>query len=325
MSRAAAYFLCSQRGCYARGRMRQLCLLLSCLVLGPWACAPKRQVVHSIPTEPLPAEAAALRRPEDSPYAARVRLDLTQRSAALRECLAQAPGHEALAGSVYTRALYVSPGIAYFPQRSSEPSLNALEQCVLELLHTWSLPVPVQDYEGVWVLLRLERGTQPASASHRASPLFELGELRASLELTRRSPYERGSPYGMDVYAEAGGRPGPIPEEDENYETKPRAEAQPGTAMDDPDGMVRPKLLEGHPIRYTQLALAYRVEGIMKVRCLISREGRLEACRILRPLPFMEMEVLQALVQNRYTPVTFRGEPVPVNYTFTIQLALPRR
>lgn len=291
----------------------QALALCAALLLGLCACAPKRTLTRPIPTEPLSAEAAALRRPEDSAYAARVRLELTLRGSALRDCLAQVPGRESLEGTAFTRALYVSPGVAYFPQRSGEGPLHALEQCAAGLLRTWKLPLPDQTYESVWVLFHLERGEGPAAATARRSPLFELDGLRVSLELTRESPYERQSPYGMDIYANTPGNSESLAEENQRIPWN-----GPG------GGMTRPVLLEGHPIQYTQQAIDHGVGGLMQVKCIITREGILEACRVLSPVPFMESAVLQALLRNRYTPVTFRGVPVAVDYTFTFKLALPK-
>jgi hypothetical protein len=293
--------------------MRPSLAFSAALLLGLFACAPKRQLARPIPTEPLSAEAASLRRPEDSAYAARVRQELTQRGPELRACFAQVPGREALDAGAFTRALYVSPGVAYFPQRSAAGPLHGLEQCAAQLLRKWKLPLPVVAYESVWALFHLERGAGPATATERRSPLFELEGLLVSLELTGQSPYERGSPYGMDVFANTPGNSESLAEENQRIPWD-----KPG------GGMTRPVLLEGHPIQYTQQAIDHAVGGIMRVKCIITREGNLEACRVLRAVPFMESAVLQSLLRNRYTPVTYRGVPVAVDYTFTFNFARPK-
>jgi protein TonB len=88
-------------------------------------------------------------------------------------------------------------------------------------------------------------------------------------------------------------------------------------------GMTRPRKLSGPPPQYTREALAARVEGVMIVKCIITAEGRIEQCRILKPLPYMEQAVLDALYAQRYQPVTSEGRPIPVDYTFNIRLTLP--
>jgi len=89
-------------------------------------------------------------------------------------------------------------------------------------------------------------------------------------------------------------------------------------------GMTLPKKLSGPPPRYTREALAARVEGVMIVRCVITTQGRIERCRVIRSLPHMEQAVLEALYAQRYQPVTSQGRPIPVDYTFNIRLTLPR-
>ncbi|KFA88257.1 energy transducer TonB [Archangium violaceum] len=89
-------------------------------------------------------------------------------------------------------------------------------------------------------------------------------------------------------------------------------------------GMTRPRKLSGPKPRYTREALAARVEGLMIVRCVITVEGRIEQCRVIRSLPYMEEAVLDALYAQRYQPVTSQGRPIPVEYTFNIRLSLPR-
>ncbi len=89
-------------------------------------------------------------------------------------------------------------------------------------------------------------------------------------------------------------------------------------------GMEPPKLISGAPIQYTREALEARVAGLMIVKCVITTEGAIERCRIIKPLPHMEQAVLDSLYAQRYKPVTFQGRPVQVDYTFNIRLSLPR-
>jgi Gram-negative bacterial TonB protein C-terminal len=83
------------------------------------------------------------------------------------------------------------------------------------------------------------------------------------------------------------------------------------------EGMTRPSLLPGSP------ALAYSAEwlekgkaGAMIVRCTITRQGNTVDCQIFKPVEYMNEETLRWLSQQRWTPVTFRGEPVEVSYVF---------
>ncbi|MFP2925722.1 energy transducer TonB [Pyxidicoccus sp. 3LG] len=89
-------------------------------------------------------------------------------------------------------------------------------------------------------------------------------------------------------------------------------------------GMTRPEKISGPQPEYTREALEARVAGTMIVKCVVTVEGRVERCRIIKPLPHMDRAVLDALTSSRYKPVTFQGRPVQVDYTFTLNFKLPR-
>ena len=87
-------------------------------------------------------------------------------------------------------------------------------------------------------------------------------------------------------------------------------------------GMERPHKTSGPEPAYTREAREARVEGKMLVQCVITVDGRLEACQVLKSLPFMDQAVLAALAQQRWTPVTFQGQPVSVVYTIPFKFVL---
>jgi protein TonB len=86
--------------------------------------------------------------------------------------------------------------------------------------------------------------------------------------------------------------------------------------------MSMPRLLSGNTIEYTQEARQARVRGTLIAKCIITREGDVENCRLIKGVPYMDQEVLSALESRRYRPVTFQGEPVSVSYTFTVRLEM---
>ncbi|WNG49021.1 TonB family protein [Archangium minus] len=91
------------------------------------------------------------------------------------------------------------------------------------------------------------------------------------------------------------------------------------------DGMSRPVEVKGKDIVYTREALAARVEGTMIVKCVITKKGGVENCRVIKGLPHMNEAVVQALQARTYKPITLQGKPVTVDYTFSIRLVAPRR
>ncbi len=91
------------------------------------------------------------------------------------------------------------------------------------------------------------------------------------------------------------------------------------------EGMTRPVMIQpGRPITYTREAIAARVEGVSIVRCVITAEGTVERCKVIKPLPFMDEAVLEHLQSQRFQPVTYQGKPVSVGYNFSVRLTLPK-
>jgi TonB family protein len=87
--------------------------------------------------------------------------------------------------------------------------------------------------------------------------------------------------------------------------------------------MNRPSLVAGpSQPTYSNEARIAKVEGTVLARCTITTSGSVTNCRIIKGLPFMDAPVLDALRQQRYTPVTFNGAPVQVDYLFTFKFKL---
>jgi TonB family C-terminal domain len=73
---------------------------------------------------------------------------------------------------------------------------------------------------------------------------------------------------------------------------------------------------------YSREAREARVSGLMIVKCVITTEGRVQNCQIIKPIPHMEQPVLSWLQASRYSPVTFQGKPQQVSYVFNFKLSM---
>ena len=60
------------------------------------------------------------------------------------------------------------------------------------------------------------------------------------------------------------------------------------------------------------------------LRCVITAEGAVERCKVIKPLPFMDEAVLEHLQSQRFQPVTYQGKAVSVGYNFSVRLTLPK-
>jgi protein TonB len=89
------------------------------------------------------------------------------------------------------------------------------------------------------------------------------------------------------------------------------------------EGMQRPTLVEHRAPVYSREASAARDEGPVIAQCVITVEGSLRNCRIVKGVSHMDAAVLEALSHWRYTPVTFQGRAVSVEYTIMLRLVAP--
>jgi TonB family protein len=91
------------------------------------------------------------------------------------------------------------------------------------------------------------------------------------------------------------------------------------------DTMTVPAMISGPSPEYTAEAVDRGVEGNMQVRCVVTAEGQVRACKVIKGLPFMNVAVVDALEQRKYKPALAQGKAVDVYYTFNIRLKLPSR
>lgn len=98
---------------------------------------------------------------------------------------------------------------------------------------------------------------------------------------------------------------------------------RPASVVSFESSMTRPEKLAGPQPFYTKEALDQNIQGQVLARCILTREGTVRSCRILKPLPIMDEEVLLSLCSSRYSPALDGGQPVDVEYTFNVRLTPP--
>jgi TonB family protein len=91
------------------------------------------------------------------------------------------------------------------------------------------------------------------------------------------------------------------------------------------EGMTRPVQISGDAPVYSREAIASGAQGTMIIRCVITHEGKVERCRVLKTVAILEDAVVKALLSRRYEPARYQGKAVSVEYVFTLQLVPPRR
>ncbi len=87
-------------------------------------------------------------------------------------------------------------------------------------------------------------------------------------------------------------------------------------------GMTRPKMISGSmPVMSAEARRRY-AQGTVIVRCVITVEGALTDCQVLRSVPLLDQSILDALATQRFTPVTFEGRALAVSYIFPFKILL---
>jgi periplasmic protein TonB len=87
--------------------------------------------------------------------------------------------------------------------------------------------------------------------------------------------------------------------------------------------MKDPVYVFGPSPEYTPQALEHEVQGTLMVKCIVTVEGKVHDCRVVKSLPFMDRAVIDALQRRRYKPATMGNRPIDVDYIFKITLKLP--
>jgi protein TonB len=73
---------------------------------------------------------------------------------------------------------------------------------------------------------------------------------------------------------------------------------------------------------YPPLARQARVQGVVVLEAVISKEGTIESLRTASGHPLLSQAALDAVKQWRYKPTLLSGEPVAVVTTVTVTFTL---
>jgi protein TonB len=114
-------------------------------------------------------------------------------------------------------------------------------------------------------------------------------------------------------------------------DTKELAPLPPVVIKNDPPPPVRVGGTVRTPIKtynvdpaYPAIARQAGIQGIVIIEATISEDGRVINARVLRSVPLLDKEALEAVRQWQYTPTYLNGVPVPVIMTVTVNFTLSR-
>ena len=73
---------------------------------------------------------------------------------------------------------------------------------------------------------------------------------------------------------------------------------------------------------FPSIARSAQVQGVVILEAVLDASGRVESVRVLRSIPLLDQEAVEAVRQWRFTPALLNGEPVPVVMTVTVNFTL---
>jgi TonB family protein len=126
-------------------------------------------------------------------------------------------------------------------------------------------------------------------------------------------------PVPTETTASEAPPPVPVPEP----EPVPARADRTGVYAAVPPGGSQPEELDRVVPRYPMAARAAGIAGPVVIRGIVRRDGTIDNVEVIKDLPYGLGEAArQAVSQWRFRPATYRGEPIDVYYTVTVNFRL---
>jgi len=212
-----------------------------------------------------------------------------------------------LQGEVSDRAqLYAGPGIFY-------PLMGEVAEGTQVVVYT-------RDHD----FYAIEHGTSIAYASVDAIDVTASGSPQLEVQTASVAPTDTMTsdalppPVGDTAATEAPpiAEPVPIPEPEP-------VERSTGVYSAVPPGGTQPEEVDRVMPRYPAAARRRGIGGAVVVRGIVRRDGTIDNVEIIKDLPDgLGEEARRAVSRWRFRPATYRGEPIDVYYTVTVNFRL---
>jgi len=207
--------------------------------------------------------------------------------------------------------LYAGPGIFY-------PVIG-------ELPAHESVKVYTRDHD----YYAIEHGAEVAYADVDAIDVSASGAPQLDVRNTDTAPIPAPIPTGTTASAATRPSPETVPAQVPPVEAPPPAAPEPvrtdrgGVYSVVPAGGSQPEEVERVVPRYPAMARRAGVAGPVVIRGIVRRDGTIDNVEIIRDLPYGLGEAARdAVEQWRFRPATYRGEPIDVYYTVTVNFRL---
>ncbi|HEY2031779.1 MAG TPA: energy transducer TonB [Myxococcales bacterium] len=85
-----------------------------------------------------------------------------------------------------------------------------------------------------------------------------------------------------------------------------------------------PAKVSGPDPYYTDEAWARKLEGTVKLKCILAVDGIVRGCLPVQSLSSLTESAIEAVEQRTYSPALCDGKPIEVDYTFRLQFRMPK-
>ncbi|HEX6158901.1 MAG TPA: TonB family protein [Thermoanaerobaculia bacterium] len=213
-----------------------------------------------------------------------------------------------LKGETTARApLYAGPGIFY-------PLVGELPQGQAVDIFTRDHDFYAVDFKGTVAYGDVESIEVSSSGTHQlevqtasSGPEITRTDTTATTTMAERTPVEEP----------------PLPEPEPVREPEPEPERATGVYPAVPPGGTQPEELDRVVPSYPPMARRAGVQGPVVVRGIVRRDGTIDNVEVIRDLPYGLGNAARAAVRKwRFRPATYRGEPIDVYYTVTVNFRL---
>jgi TonB family protein len=199
--------------------------------------------------------------------------------------------------------LYAGPGIFY-------PLVGELEDGADVVVYT-------RDHD----FYAIEHGTAIAYAGVDAVDVTASGSRQLDVQTSSAAPSATDTSTTMPPIADTATDTVAIPEPVPEPTPEPVETARVYSAV--PPGGTQPEEVDRVIPRYPPAARRASVQGPVVVRGIVRRDGTIDNVEIIKDLPYgLGEEARRAVSRWRFRPATFRGEPIDVYYTVTVNFRL---
>ena len=198
--------------------------------------------------------------------------------------------------------LYAGPGIFY--------------PLVGELADGTQVVVYTRDHD----FYAVEHGKAIAYASVDAIDVSSSGTRQLDVQTAEATDTAPAETETMPPVADTAVTEPPIPEP---IPTPEPAEPSTGVYSAVPPGGTQPEEIDRVMPRYPAIARRRNIGGAVVVRGIVRRDGTIDNVEIIKDLPYgLGEEARRAVSQWRFRPATYRGDPIDVYYTVTVNFRL---